>query len=45
MLLRVLVGIGLLITGRRLFWLFVGLIGFITGTHLASRFFLDNLNE
>jgi hypothetical protein len=38
MLLRVLVEIGLLM-GRRLFWLFVGLIGFITGVHLASRFF------
>jgi len=39
MLLRVLAGIGLLIMGRRLFWLFVGLIGFISGIHLASHFF------
>jgi hypothetical protein len=39
MLLRILVGIGLLIMGRRLFWLFVGLIGFIWGIHLASHFF------
>ena len=40
MLLRILVGIGLLIMGRRLFWLFVGLIGFVWGIHLASHFFL-----
>lgn len=39
MLLRILVGIGLLVMGRRLFLLFVGLIGFITGIHLASHFF------
>jgi hypothetical protein len=39
MLLRILVGIGLLIMGRRVFWLFVGLIGFISGIHLASHFF------
>ena len=39
MLLRILAGIGLLIMGRRLFWLFVGLIGFIWGMHLASHFF------
>jgi hypothetical protein len=39
MLLRILVGIGLLVMGRRLFFLFVGLIGFITGIHLASHFF------
>jgi hypothetical protein len=38
-LLRILAGIGLLVMGRRLFLLFVGLIGFITGIHLASRFF------
>jgi hypothetical protein len=39
MLLRIVVGIGLLIMGRRVFWLFVGLIGFISGIHLASHFF------
>ena len=39
MLVRVLVEIGLLVTGRRLFWLFVGLIGFISGIYLASHFF------
>ncbi len=38
-LLKILAGIALLVTGRRLFWLFVGLIGFIAGIHLATRFF------
>ncbi len=39
MLLRILAGIGLLTMGQRLFWLFVGLIGFMSGIHLASHFF------
>ena len=39
MLLRILAGIVLLVIGRRLFWLFVGLIGFVAGTHIATRFF------
>ena len=38
-LLRILAGIALLVIGRRLFWLFVGLIGFIAGIHIASRLF------
>ena len=38
-LLKVLAGIALLVTGRRLFWLFVGLIGFVAGIHAATRFF------
>jgi len=38
-LLRILAGIALLLGGRRLFWLFVGLIGFISGIRLASHFF------
>jgi hypothetical protein len=38
-LLKLLAGIMLLVTGRRLFWLFVGLIGFIGGIHVATRFF------
>ena len=38
-LLRILAGIALLIAGRRLFWLFVGLIGFISGIQMATRFF------
>lgn len=39
MLLRILAGVALLVTGRRLFWLFVGLIGFMAGIHAASHFF------
>jgi hypothetical protein len=38
-LLRILAGIVLLVAGRRLFWLFVGLIGFVAGIHIATRFF------
>lgn len=38
-LLRILAGVVLLVAGRRLFWLFVGLIGFISGIRLASHFF------
>ncbi len=37
--LRILAGIALLLMGRRLFWLFVGLIGFTSGLHFAARFF------
>ena len=33
------VGAALLITGRKLFWFFVGAIGFAVGIQLASRFF------
>jgi hypothetical protein len=36
---RILAGIGLLVFGRKLFWLFVGLIGFASGMHVATRFF------
>ncbi len=36
---RILAGIGLLVLGRKLFWLFVGLIGFVSGIHVATRFF------
>ena len=35
----VLLGIALLIAGRRLFWLFVGALGFIVGFALATQFF------
>jgi hypothetical protein len=38
-LVRILVGIGLLTLGRRLFWLFVGLIGFIWAIRIAAHFF------
>ncbi len=37
--LRILAAIGLLLFGRKLFWLFVGLIGFVWGIHVATRFF------
>jgi hypothetical protein len=37
--LRILAGVGLLLFGRKLFWLFVGLIGFVSGIHVATRFF------
>lgn len=37
--LRILAGIGLLVFGRKLFWLFVGLIGFASGIQVATRFF------
>jgi len=36
--LRILAGIGLLVFGRKLFWLFVGLIGFASGIQVATRF-------
>ncbi len=39
MWLRILAGIGLLVLGRKLFWLFVGLIGFMWGIHAARTFF------
>ena len=32
-------GIALLILGRKLFWLFAGLIGFLLGLNLAQQFF------
>jgi len=37
--LRVLAGIALLLMGRRLFWLFVGLMGFISGLRIGAHFF------
>jgi hypothetical protein len=37
--LRILAGIVLLASGRRLFWLFVGLIGFTSGINIAAGFF------
>ncbi len=37
--LRIVAGIGLLLFGRKLFWLFVGLIGFAAGIQAATRFF------
>ena len=36
--LNMILGAALLVAGRKLFWLFIGIIGFITGFQLASRF-------
>ncbi len=37
-ILRLLVGLSMLVLGRRLFWLFVGAAGFIFGMHIAGQF-------
>lgn len=37
-LINVILGGGLLLAGRKLFWLFVGAIGFVTGLQLATAF-------
>jgi hypothetical protein len=36
---QILVGAVLLLLGRRLFWVFVGAVGFIVGAQIATRFF------
>ncbi len=36
---RILLGVVLLAFGRRLFWLFVGAVGFVAGVRFAERFF------
>jgi hypothetical protein len=36
---NVILGGALLVAGRKLFWLFVGVIGFIIGVEIATRFF------
>ncbi len=38
-ILRVMVGVAMLTLGQKLFWLFVGGIGFVYGIHLAAEFF------
>lgn len=40
-LFRIVSGLLLLFLGRRLFWLFVGLLGFISGMTFAARFFFN----
>jgi len=35
---NLILGTALLVAGRRLFWLFVGVAGFVTGVQLATRF-------
>src|SRR5512147_2886417 len=37
-LLNLVLGGALLVAGRKLFWLFVGVAGFVTGIQLATRF-------
>ncbi len=37
-ILNAILGVGLLVAGRKLFWLFVGATGFVTGIQLATRF-------
>ena len=37
-LVNIILGGALLVAGRKLFWLFVGAAGFVTGLQLASRF-------
>ena len=39
LVIRVISGLALLTLGRRLFWLFVGLIGFAVGIALAGQVF------
>ena len=39
LIINVLVGIAALILGRKLFWLYVGAVGFVAGIHVASRYF------
>ena len=38
-LIHILVGVATLILGRKLFWLFVGAIGFVAGINVAAQFF------
>ena len=38
-LINAILGGALLVAGRKLFWLFVGVIGFIVGVEIATRFF------
>jgi hypothetical protein len=38
---NLLLGIALLLLGRRLFWLFVGVAGFLIGMEIAERFVVD----
>ena len=38
-LLSIIIGGALLVAGRKIFWLFVGAIGFVIGIEIATRFF------
>lgn len=39
LILSLIIGLAVLLLGRRLFWLFVGAVGFLAGAELATRFF------
>lgn len=39
LILNLVIGLAVLLLGRRLFWLFVGAVGFLAGAELATRFF------
>jgi hypothetical protein len=41
----ILLGIALLLLGRKLFWLFVAVVGFVLGTSLASQFLQSESQE
>jgi len=43
-LLSLLIGLGALILGRQLFWLFVGAVGFAVGLSLATQYLADQPN-
>jgi hypothetical protein len=38
-MINLLLGVGLLVSGRRIFWLFVAAAGFLAGVDLSTRFF------
>ena len=38
---RALLGVAMLITGRRLYWLFVGVVGFVVGISLSTLLFTN----
>ncbi len=44
-ILQILIGVALLTCGRKLFWLFVAVIGFIAGFWLAARLFENRPQE
>ena len=41
-ILNAILGIGLLFAGRRLYWLFVGVIGFVAGIFLSGMIFSNS---
>lgn len=43
--LKILIGLVLLLTGRKFFWLFIGVVGFLAGFALATQFLQDQSSE